>query len=115
MLQFASNVIPIATASIAQTSPHSRITKHRKSSKHCQALPSITSLANAYNISLLQLAMKWCLGRQGVTTVITGSSKLSQLEQNIRSVDGDALNTEILTACDEVWYDLAGRSFAYNR
>ena len=38
------------------------------------------------NASVAQVALAWLLARQGVTSVIVGSTKLSQLEDNLKSV-----------------------------
>ncbi|MDR0999354.1 MAG: aldo/keto reductase [Clostridiales bacterium] len=79
------------------------------------AVEKLAKLAEQYNISILELSMKWCASRPGVTSVISGVSKLEQLRQNIASLEGGALSTEILEACDEVWRSLAGTRFGYNR
>ena len=73
------------------------------------------SIAEKYGMSILEMVMKWCVGRKTVSSVITGMSKLSQLEQNLKSVEGEALSKEVLEACDGVWRSLAGTRFAYNR
>ncbi len=78
-------------------------------------LKKLTSIAEAHGMSILQLAMKWCAGRPGVTSVITGVSKLAQLQQNLTTLDGAPLDEDLLAACDDVWHSLAGTRFAYNR
>ena len=79
------------------------------------AIDALTALAAEHEMSLLTLAMRWCLDRPRVTTVITGVSKLEQLQQNIAAVDGPSLSDEIHAACDAIWQNLAGTPFAYNR
>ena len=66
-------------------------------------------------MSLIELAFKWCASQPHVTGILTGVSKLSHLEQNIRIFDGGLLDAETLAACDDVWHSLAGTRFAYNR
>jgi aryl-alcohol dehydrogenase-like predicted oxidoreductase len=66
-------------------------------------------------MSILQLAMKWCAAQKQVVSVITGVSRLSQLEQNVAALEGDTLSDEVLARCDEVWSSLAGTRFSYNR
>lgn len=85
------------------------------SDENFMAVEKLMAIAANHNISILQLAMKWCTAQSRVTTVITGVSRLSQLEQNIASIEGEPLSTEILAQCDEVWHALAGTRFAYNR
>lgn len=79
------------------------------------AVEKLTEIAAAHNMSVLQLAMRWCASRAGVTSIISGVSKLAQIEQNIATLDGDSLNQEVLAACDAVWSSLAGTRFGYNR
>ncbi len=79
------------------------------------AVEKLTEIAAAHHMSVLQLAMRWCASRSDVTSIISGVSRLEQLEQNIASLEGDALNQEVLAACDAVWGSLAGTRFGYNR
>ncbi len=85
------------------------------SDENFAAVDKLSLIAREAGLSLLELSMKWCLSRPGVATVITGVSKLSQLEQNIASIKGNALDEATLAACDTVWQGLAGTRFAYNR
>ena len=79
------------------------------------AVEKLTDIAEKQGMSILQLAVKWCVSRPSVTSIISGVSKLSQIEQNIASLEGEALNDDMLAACDEVWRSLAGTRFGYNR
>lgn len=79
------------------------------------AIEKLMDIAAQHGMSILQLAMQWCLGRACVTSIISGVSKLEQIEQNIASLEGAALDAEVLEACDAVWRSLAGSSFGYNR
>ncbi len=85
------------------------------SDENFAAVEKLTEIAAQHGLSILQLAMKWCAGREGVTSVITGVSRLEQLKQNITTIEGEGLDTDVLAACDEVWHSLAGTRFAYNR
>lgn len=79
------------------------------------AVEQLTSAARENGMSILQLAMKWCAAQKQVTSIITGVSRLSQLEQNIASLEGEPVSAEILARCDEVWHSLAGTGFSYIR
>jgi aryl-alcohol dehydrogenase-like predicted oxidoreductase len=79
------------------------------------AVEKLKKIAGEYKISILQLAMKWCAGQKSVAGIITGVSRLSQLEQNIAAMEGEPLDNKILERCDEIWRSLAGNRFAYNR
>lgn len=85
------------------------------SQENFTAVEKLQAIAEAQNLSLLQLAMKWCAAQPQVTSTITGVSRLEQLKQNIASVEGKPLSVDILTQCDEIWLSLAGTRFAYNR
>ena len=47
----------------------------------------IIDLSKKLNITPSQLAILWCLKNENVTTVIIGASKLSQLKENLKSMD----------------------------
>ncbi|TVR05438.1 MAG: aldo/keto reductase, partial [Spirochaetaceae bacterium] len=44
--------------------------------------------------SLAKLAIAWCLKNPNVSTVITGASRVSQVEENMKAVDIVPLLTE---------------------
>lgn len=44
------------------------------------------SMADAHDATVAQIAIAWLLARQAVSSVIVGSTKLSQLEDNLKSV-----------------------------
>ncbi|MDR1239507.1 MAG: aldo/keto reductase [Treponema sp.] len=85
------------------------------SDENFAAVDKLTAIAVKNGLSILELAMKWCAAQPHVTTIISGVSRRSQIEQNIRALEGAALSPEILTLCDDVWRGLAGTRFAYNR
>jgi aryl-alcohol dehydrogenase-like predicted oxidoreductase len=85
------------------------------SDENFAAVDKLTRIARENGMTLLELAMKWCAAQKVVTSIITGVSRLSQLEQNIKSIEGDPLDAGVLARCDEVWKSLAGTRFAYNR
>jgi aryl-alcohol dehydrogenase-like predicted oxidoreductase len=85
------------------------------SGENFAAVEKLTAIAKDEGISILELALRWCLDRPGVVTIISGVSKLEQIKQNIAVLDGPAPGKKALDACDEVWKSLAGTRFAYNR
>lgn len=85
------------------------------SDENFKAIERLTEIASEHNMSILQLAMKWCAAQKHVNSIITGVSRLSQLEQNITLLEGEALSKDILKQCDDVWYSLAGTRLPYNR
>lgn len=85
------------------------------SDENFAAVDKLAQIAGSCGFSVLQLAMKWCAAQESVTSIITGVSRLSQIEQNIASVGGEPLDSEILVQCHEIWRLLAGSRFGYNR
>lgn len=60
-------------------------------------------LARELDVPLSQLALAWCLKNPNVSTVILGASKVSQLEENLRSFDVlPKLTTEVLERIEEI-------------
>ncbi len=85
------------------------------SDENFAAVEKLSAIASDHGMGILQLAMKWCAEKACVTSVITGVSRLPQIEQNIACVEGEPLSTELLALCDDVWNSLAGTRFQYNR
>ena len=49
------------------------------------------------------LALAWCLKNPNVSTVILGASRLSQLEENLKTVDiVDQLTDDVMERIEEV-------------
>jgi Predicted oxidoreductases (related to aryl-alcohol dehydrogenases) len=85
------------------------------SDENFMAVEKLMKIATDNDMSILELAMKWCMNRPGVTSVISGVSKMEQLKQNISSLEGAELSDGIMQKCDEIWSSLAGTRFGYNR
>jgi len=79
------------------------------------ALDRLTAIAENAGMSILQLSLRWCAAQKSVTSIISGVSRLSQIEQNIEVLEGEPLSAEILSQCDDVWHQLAGTRYMYNR
>ena len=55
------------------------------------------------DMSMANLALAWCLKNPNVSTVITGATKLSQLEQNLKAVDAvTKLDDGIMQRIEEI-------------
>ncbi|MEC0270404.1 aldo/keto reductase [Paenibacillus anseongense] len=85
------------------------------SDENFAAVDKLTQIAAECGLSILQLAMKWCAAQESVTSIISGVSRLAQIEQNIASIEGQPLDAETLLKCEDVWRSLAGTRFGYNR
>ena len=85
------------------------------SDENFDAVQRLTEIAQENGMTILELAMKWCAAQPIVTSIISGVSKLSQIEQNIASLEGEPLSDRVLSLCDDVWHSLSGTRFQYNR
>jgi aryl-alcohol dehydrogenase-like predicted oxidoreductase len=85
------------------------------SEENFTALDRFEAIAGGQGIGLLELTLRWCINRLSVNTLISGVSRLEQIRQNIAAMESTALAPEAIAACDEVWYAMVGRRFAYNR
>ena len=79
------------------------------------AIDRLNKIAEDSGLTLLELALRWCVSRPSVTSVISGVSNLSQLEQNLAAIEGPELPGSCLAECDDLWLSLAGARFAYYR
>jgi aryl-alcohol dehydrogenase-like predicted oxidoreductase len=78
------------------------------------ALGQLGRIAQEAGLSLIQLAFRWLLSQLHVDSVILGVSKVAHLEENLQAADG-TLDEPTLAACDQVWSQIRGDSFQYNR
>jgi aryl-alcohol dehydrogenase-like predicted oxidoreductase len=69
--------------------------------KGFEILDVVTGLSRQHAVSVAQVALAWLLAQESVTSVIIGARKLSQLEDNLKSVEV-ILSAEDLKALDEV-------------
>ncbi len=78
------------------------------------AIEELSAVARRAGRIIIELALGWILGNPMVTATIVGVSSLSQLEQNLKSLDWRPSQEEI-TACDSIWEKLQGVAPQYNR
>jgi aryl-alcohol dehydrogenase-like predicted oxidoreductase len=83
--------------------------------KNFNGVEKLAAIADQNSLPLLDLALRWCIYRSGVSVVICGVSRMEQLKQNIAIFEGAPLNDDILKACDQVWNEMEGKTFFYNR
>ncbi|AHC16740.1 potassium channel beta subunit family protein [Salinispira pacifica] len=63
----------------------------------------LKTIADDLNTTRAQLALAWCLKNENVSTVITGASRLSQLQENLNALDVvPALTGEIMDKIEDV-------------
>ena len=78
-----------------------------------KAITRLEDIALKAGIPLIELAMRWVATHDYVTSIITGCSRMEQLEQNLHLLDRGPLSADIMEACDRGWKDLAGSRFLY--
>jgi len=65
---------------------------------------SLTKIASDLDATTAQLAIAWVLRRKDVSSVITGATRLEQLDENLACVElENKLNDEVLDAIDRVF------------
>lgn len=85
------------------------------SDENFTAVQQLSAIAEESGLSLLELALRWCMSHHTVTSVLCGVSRLSQWAQDLAVLDAGPLPLSVLSQCDQVWRSLAGTRFAYNR
>ena len=75
-----------------------------------EALQTIEPVAQKHNLTLLEIALRWCVhhsllkikngGRDGI---IIGVSSLHQLESNLADLQKGPLPDEVVNKLDEIW------------
>ena len=60
-------------------------------------------IAEEIGCTMAQLALAWCLKNPNVSTVITGASRASQVEENMKSLDFvEDLDDDVMEKIDEI-------------
>jgi aryl-alcohol dehydrogenase-like predicted oxidoreductase len=67
-----------------------------------QALDRLKKLAKDHGCSMVQFAIGWILNNDTITSVLSGTTAVEQLEENISATE-IKLSPEELKVCDEVW------------
>lgn len=64
---------------------------------------SLGGIAEELGVPLAQMALAWCLKNPNVSTVITGASRVSQVQENMKALDVvDKLTPEVMTRIDAI-------------
>lgn len=83
--------------------------------ENLKAVERMTKMAEECGISMIEFAMKWLENQKAVTSIVSGVSRLSQMEQNLKLLDAKDLPSEALMECDSIWDGLSGHRYKYNR
>ena len=80
-----------------------------------KAVEEYRSVAEEAGLSLLELALRWVLSKDGVGSVLLGASNEEQLRANLDACAGGPLPADVLERCDDVWPVVGGTAPRYNR
>ncbi|SMO46290.1 potassium channel beta subunit family protein [Gracilimonas mengyeensis] len=68
-----------------------------------EKVKKLAPIAKDLGMSMPQLALAWCLKNTDVSTVITGASKVEQVEQNMKTMDHlDKVDDEVMNKIEEI-------------
>jgi len=74
-----------------------------KGRRRVEQVKALARIAVGAGMPIHHLALLWCLANPRVSTVILGASKLDQLHDNLKALDGKAaLTPDVLAAIEEV-------------
>lgn len=79
------------------------------------AVDGLSKIADGAGMSLVELSLRWLLGRPATGAVLLGGSRLDHLTANIEAAQGGPLPRDVVDACDDVWQRLYGPAPTYNR
>jgi len=75
----------------------------QKAQEEIQKVIKLSKVAQELGCSTAQLALAWCLVNPNVSTVITGASKPSQVEENMKALDiVDQLTGDVLESIEAI-------------
>jgi aryl-alcohol dehydrogenase-like predicted oxidoreductase len=79
------------------------------------AVDELAVIAQEAGRTLVSLSFNWLLHHTNTAAIILGSTKLEQLEQNIKACQEGKLTDDVVKRCDEVWAKMRGVTPKYNR
>ena len=73
-----------------------------------EAVARLDAIAKELGCTLAQLSIAWCARNPRVSTVITGASRVSQVEENLKAADVIAkLTPQVMERIDSITAPLA--------
>lgn len=79
------------------------------------AIETLGRIADDAGMPLSELALRWLLGQDRVSSVLLGGSKVSHLKANLAAAAKGPLPEDVVKACADVGVALRGPMPAYNR
>jgi len=81
--------------------------KHVQNEAKLAITRQLAQVADDLGVSLAQMSLAWLLKNPNVSTVITGASKVSQVEENMKAVEiKDQLTDDVMARIDEIITDV---------
>lgn len=77
------------------------------------AMDRMATIAEEAGMTLIELALRWCVSRPYVTSTILGASKLEHLESNLQAIGNGTLSRDLCERCDEVWKKASDNKLQY--
>ena len=81
---------------------HGFLTADQITDERQQVINALSELAIKRNQSLAQMALAWILKNKQITSVLVGSSKVSQLKENINTLNNLTFTGEEITKIDQI-------------
>lgn len=78
------------------------------------AVEELARVAQRHGMTLLELALRWCVQQPHVSATLLGASSMEQLQQNLAAAQGPPLEEALLRTCDTIWQRLRGPATAYH-
>ena len=82
------------------------------SAMNFEAVERLKKIAKDHGCSMPQFALAWILNNETITSVLSGTTALEQLQENLSATE-IKLSREELLACDEVWQMFRPARFFY--
>ncbi len=67
-----------------------------------EKLQKLNTIAQARGQSLAQMALRWALRDERMTSLVIGASRVEQIEDNVAALNGPDLSTEEIAAIEEI-------------
>ncbi len=80
--------------------------------KNWEAVDRLKQLAKEHGCTMAQFAIAWILSNRTITSVLSGTTAVEQLEENLAATEIE-LSPEELEVCDEVWQMFRPPRFHY--
>jgi len=80
-----------------------RMLESEEGQKRLQTTRELTAVADDLGVSMAQLAIAWCVKNPNVSTVITGASRASQVQENMKAMDVAAqLDADVMAKIESI-------------